>query len=578
MKVTGWDYDFIIIGSGFGGSVSALRLTEKGYKVAVIERGKRYQPTDFPKVNWNIRKYLWWPLFRCFGIQNLTFFKNVFILSGSGVGGGSLVYANTLMVPDAPFFQNGPWAKLRDWQKELSPYYLKAKTMLGATLNPLVTRADGFLNEIAKEMGREHTFRPATVGVFFGEPGKKIPDPYFGGKGPDRSGCTFCGGCMAGCRHGAKNTLDKNYLYLAEKGGAAVFSEMEVNGIKPFESGYIVETLRSTALPGMKNLTRKKLTAKKVIFSAGVLGTLRLLFKAKYIHKTLPKISDQLGRNVRTNSEALLGVHDPLMVSDLGSRGSIGSDGVQGSEGSRGNQEHQRKPITENTKGVAISSIFHPDDVTHIEPVRYSSGSSFMRLLAVPMVDAGPVWMRSVLCVLQILKDPVRILKVFFTVHWAEKSIILLVMQNIDNRLRFSLGRSLLTGFSLDLVTHRERDSLPVPSVIEVGHQVARSYAAKVRGIPQSAINEVALSIPTTAHILGGCPMADSPQNGVIDEHHQIFNYPGLYVCDGSAIPANLGVNPSLTITAMTERAMDLIPYNSDFSSNGRKKPFPVHG
>lgn len=531
-EVRDFDFDFIIVGSGFGGSVSAMRLSEKGYKVAVIERGKRFHSQDFPKSNWNVRKYLWAPLIKCFGIQNLSLFKNVLILSGSGVGGGSLVYANTLLRPGKPFYASESWSGvdgIGDWEKELAPYYDEAERMLGVTQNPKLTFVDEQLRETAKEFGREDTFKSSRVGIFFGEPGKRVPDPYFSGKGPERSGCNFCGGCMVGCRHGAKNTLDKNYLYFAEKNGVEVIPETLVTAIVPVmgedvpgSSGYILKLERSTAW-FLKN--RRTLRARKIILSAGVLGTLNLLLRCKHVLKTLPHLSDRLGHHIRTNSEALVGVTEM--------------------NASRNYSE-----------GIAISSIFHPDEHTHIEPVRYPKGSDFMKLLAVPMVDGGNKILRPLKLVLLMFKNPIRNLKLMLGFQWAERSVILLVMQTLDYQIRFKLGRNLLTLFRKNLTTDVELGSQKIPSFIPIAHQVARAFARRVNGIPQSAVNEVVLSIPTTAHILGGCSIGHSPKDGVINGQHEAFGYKGLYVCDGSVIPGNLGVNPSLTITALTERAM----------------------
>jgi len=529
-----FDYDFIIVGSGFGGSVSALRLAEKNYSVCVIERGKRFRDSDFPRSNWNLRRYLWMPILKCFGIQNLSLFKNVLVLSGSGVGGGSLVYANTLPMPDAEVFQSPEWPT-GHWGQELEPHYAKAKRMLGVNMNPRLTSADTILRECAKDLGCEETFRPIEVGVFFGEPGKTVPDPYFGGKGPERAGCTYCGGCMIGCRHNAKNTLVKNYLHFAEKLGVTILPEREVTQIVTIDNngtagnnGYEVHTVCSTA---WFQKSPQVLRAKNVILAGGVLGTVSLLLKCKYQFKSLPNISYRLGYDVRTNSEALLG------VTELG--------------------EKRKRNYSE---GIAITSIFHPDSHTHIEPVRYPTGSSFMRILAAPMVDGGGAIPRPVKLLATILVSPLRMLRLIFNKNWANSSIILLVMQTVDNKMRFKLGRNLFTLFRKRMTTASQSGSKKVPSYVPIANQIGKAFAKKVGGVPQSTVNEVLLGIPTTAHILGGCIIGDSPAQAVIDTNHQVFGYPGLYVCDGSAIPVNLGVNPSLTITAMTERAISKIP------------------
>jgi len=543
-KSVAFDYDFVVIGSGFGGSVSALRLVEKGYRVLVIEQGKRFRDHDFPKTNRELRKYLWLPLAKCFGIQDMTLFRNILVLSGTGVGGGSLVYANTLLEPGDAFYRNGTWVGLRDWKSEMAPHYARAKFMLGVTENPRLGGQDEILRDVAREMGKEGTFRPAHVGVYFappGEEGKPVPDPYFGGEGPTRSGCTYCGGCMVGCRHGAKNTLVKNYLWFAEKKGARIIAERKVIDVRPISSasasaaddqgnpeGYEIVTEISTR---WFHRDRQVIRARNVVFAGGVLGTMRLLLRCKHVTKSLPRISDQLGWNVRTNSEALVGVSEENLV-----------------------DKPAYKP------GVAITSIFHPDEHTHIEPVVYGRGSDFMRLLAVPMVDGGSPFIRAVKVVLAMLTNPFLMSKLYFSRLWAENSVILLVMQTLDNRMRLRVSRSIFSLFRPVMTTARQPGVTEVPAYIPVANAVARMFAKRTGGTPASAVNEVLLNIPTTAHILGGCSIARDAAHGVVDTNHRVFGYPGLYVCDGSVIPANLGVNPSLTITAMSERAMALIP------------------
>jgi cholesterol oxidase len=532
-----FDYDFVVIGSGFGGSVSALRLVEKGYRVLVIEQGKRFRDHDFPKTNRELRKYLWMPLLKCFGIQDMTLFRNILVLSGTGVGGGSLVYANTLLEPGDEFYRNGTWVGLRDWKAEMAPHYARAKMMLGVTENPRLGEQDEILRDVAREMGKEETFRPANVGVYFAPPGQEgqpVPDPYFGGEGPARSGCTYCGGCMVGCRHGAKNTLVKNYLWFAEKKGAKIIAERKVIDVRPLvhgsdgAGGYEIVTESSTR---WFNRDRQVIRARNVVFAGGVLGTMKLLLRCKHVTKSLPRISDQLGWNVRTNSEALVGVSEAV--------------------------PKEKKVYT---PGVAITSIFHPDEHTHIEPVVYGKGSDFMRLLAVPMVDGGSPFIRFVKLVLALLTSPLQMARLYLSRLWAENSVILLVMQTIDNRMRLRVSRPAWTLFQPVMSTARQPGVRDVPAYIPVANQVARMFARRVGGIPASAVNEVALNIPTTAHILGGCSIGADAAHGVVDTNHRIFGYEGLYVCDGSVIPANLGVNPSLTITAMSERAMSLVP------------------
>ncbi|MBK9053612.1 MAG: GMC family oxidoreductase [Chloroflexi bacterium] len=525
-------FDHIIIGSGFGGSVSAMRLTEKGYRVLVLERGKRYTPQDFPKTNWNIPKFLWMPALRCFGFMGLNFLNDILILNGSGVGGGSLVYASTHIKPGKTFFEAEEWRGLADWEVELEPHYDTANRMLGVTANPKLWAADYILRDIATELGQEHTFKPTPVAIFFGEPGKTVPDPYFNGEGPDRTGCTHCGGCMVGCRNGAKNTLDKNYLFFAEKWGAEVRPEATVVDIRPLPEGqadgarYEVVYERTTAwLFKPQTVVRTR----HVVIAAGVLGTLNLLLRLRNETHSLPKMSARLGQMVRSNSEALLGVT-------------------------------AREESDDFSKGVAITSHFWIDEVTSVEPVRYPRGSSLMRNLAVPLTDlqGGPV-RRMLGFIAYGLRNPYDLLKARILPDWARDGTILLIMQTVENRMRLSRGRNLFTLFRKGLVSERDK-SLPIPAVIDAGRQVLNMFAERVNGIPQSTINEALLNTPSTAHILGGCGIGRDETVGVVDLNHEVFNYPGMYVVDGSVIPANLGVNPSLTITAMAERAMSKIP------------------
>ena len=525
-------FDYVIIGSGFGGSVSAMRLTEKGYRVLVLERGKRYRDQDYAKSNWNVFKYVWLPALRCFGVLQISLFRDVLVLHGSGVGGGSLGYANVLMEPSDKLFAAPAWSHLADWKTVLQPHYATAKCMLGVTPNPRRWSADVVLNEVATELGTQATFRPTEVGVFFGEPGVTVPDPYFGGAGPARTGCIHCGGCMVGCRHGAKNSLDKNYLYFAEKQGAQVWPECEVRNVRPLPAGepdgarYEVVYRSSTRL---LIKPEKKVRARNVVFSASALGTLRLLFRCRDETRSLPKISRRLGDVVRTNSEALLG-------------------------------STSRTRRTNYSEGVAITSIFSADEVTMIEPVRYPAGSSLMRFLAGPLVESGDrVLVRFLKTVAQIIAHPIDFAKTHLLPGWAQRSTILLVMQTEDNCIKLRLGRHLFTLGRRGLVSYPDGEHT-IPSKIDIGHQVARAFAHKTNGIPAGSINESLLNIPMTAHILGGCPFGRDDEEGVIDLDCQIHNYPGLYVVDGSMMPANPGVNPSLTITALAEYAMSRVP------------------
>lgn len=546
-RPTGELYDYVIIGSGFGGSVSAMRLSEKGYRVLVLERGKRYNAEDFPKTNYNAFKFLWAPALRCFGILGINIFKDVMILNGSGVGGGSLVYASTHIKPGVQFFQASEWADLSDdWQAELDPFYETANRMLGTAKNEKLWPADHVLYEMATEMGREHTFSTTPVGIFFGEPGKTVPDPYFEGRGPERTGCIHCGGCMVGCRHNAKNTLDKNYLYLAEQLGTEVRPESTVVDIRPADNFHIDGARYEVIYEKTTDWFFKRrysVRAHNVIVAAGALGTLNLLLKCRDETRSLRNISDALGNRVRTNSEAILG-------------------------------STARTGDVDYSQGVAITSHFWVDDQTSVEPVRYPRGSSFMRNLNVPIVDdqGGPLARIGRMAALAFRK-PYDFLKVRILPDWARDSTILLVMQTVDNRLRMRRGRSIMTFFRKGLVSEKD-DMSPVHGVLSVGRQLAETFAQKTNGIPGSSFNEALLSTSLTAHIMGGCCMAGNEDDGVVDINHEVFNYPGLYVCDASVIPANLGVNPSLTITAMTERAMNRIPAKHE--QQGAADPQPA--
>lgn len=528
-------YDHVIIGSGFGGSVSAMRLTEKGYTVLVIERGKRFQDQDFARTNWNVFKYLWIPAARCFGILQISPFKDVFVLHGAGVGGGSLGYANVLMQPSDKLFAHPSWKHLADWKAVLEPHYRTARRMLGVAENQRLWPADEVMREIALEMGAEASFRPTQVGVYFGQPereGEEVPDPYFGGEGPNRAGCQHCGGCMVGCRYNAKNTLVKNYLYLAEKWGAEILPESEVVDIQPLpanepDGARFQVVYRS--LSGWFPKPRRSVRARQVVVAAGTLGTLRLLFACRDQTRSLPKISARLGEGVRTNSETLLGAT------------------------SLDNQ-------TNYSKGIAITSIFHPDEVTAVEPTRYPEGSDLMRFLAGPLVDSrGGFLSRLGRFLGQIIFHPFIFLRTHILPGWAKYTTILLVMQTEDNQMRMRLGRHLYTLFRRRLVSEEDKEH-PVPVQIPIGHQVTRGFAARIGGAPAGSVFESLLNTAITAHILGGVSFGLSDQDGVIGLDCQVHNYPGLYVVDGSIVPGNPGVNPSLTITALAEYAMSLAP------------------
>ncbi len=530
-------YDYVIIGSGFGGSVSAMRLAEKGYQVLVLERGKRFRDQDFAKSNWQFWKYLWGPGIRCFGVLQISPFKDVFVLHGSGVGGGSLGYATVLLQPTEATFAEPGWQVPLRWGDVLRPYYALSRCMLGVTTNPRLWPADHLLREIAEEMGQAHTFLPTEVGIFFGEPGKEgqeVPDPYFGGQGPARNGCKQCGGCMVGCRYNAKNTLVKNYLYFAEAWGVEVRPECLVEDIRPLAGGqqdgarYEISYRSSTA---WFFKPEHRLRARNVIVSAGALGTLRLLFRCRDMTGSLPQISPRLGDQVRTNSESLTGVV-------------------------------ARNKEIDFSEGIAITSAFQADPVTTVEPCRYPRGSSLMRLLSGPFIeDDDPAWVRIAKTLVEILRHPLDFLQTHVLADWAQRATILLVMQNVDNRVKMRQGRNIFTLFKRNLVSQPEHEfAKRIPSKLPVAHQVTRAMAAKIGAVPAGSINESLLNTSMTAHIMGGCPMGEDAQQGVIGQDFQVHNYPGLYVLDGSIIPANPGVNPGLTITAMTEYALSLIP------------------
>ena len=514
-------FDVLVIGSGFGGSVTAHRLTEKGYSVGVLEAGKRWTSSDFPKTNWSVRKSLWFPRLGMKGIQRLSLLRDVLVLSGAGVGGGSLVYANTLYEPLAPFYEDPQWADVADWRAELAPHFATAKRMLGVVENPLDTPADEIMRKVAAHMGVSDTFHPTPVGVFFGEPGIEVPDPFFGGDGPSRSGCVVCGNCMVGCRFNAKNTLDKNYLYFAERNGASVFPEHTVVDLERVGDMWQVSTEPSGSWFARHRTT---FDARDVVFAAGALGTTRLLLELAERGR-LPRISRRLGYQTRTNSEA-------LVVSVAASRD------------------------VDYSEGIAITSSIHPNPETHIEPVRYGKGSNALALLATILVDGGPGVARHVRFLKQAASHPIAFLRSLSAWHWSERGIILLVMQTRDNSLRM-LRRKGLFGTKL---TTEQGHGEPNPTYIPEANEAARIAAAEMGGFAGSTINEVLFDTPTTAHILGGAPIGPDADHGVIDGYHRVFGHPGLHVIDGAAIGANLGVNPSLTITAMAERATSMWP------------------
>ena len=538
-------YDYVIIGSGFGGSVSAMRLTEKGYSVLVLERGKRFEDRDFPKTNWNLPKYLWLPALRLHGIFEMTFMNGLLALHGSGVGGGSLMYGNVLIEPDDRLFAAPSWSHLNDWKKELQPHYVTARKMLGVAINPRVTPADNVCKQIAESLGYGHTFELLPVGVFFGEEDVTVADPFFGGEGPERTGCNFCGGCMVGCRYNAKNTLPKNYLYFAEKNGAEVRAEVKVVDIRPLttedgryemvnDQSSIVENARYAVIyQPSTSLIKSKQTvyAKNVIVAAGTIGTLELLFRVRDVTKSLNRISQTLGNRVRTNSENILGVT-------------------------------ARQRDVDYSKGIAISSIFSADEVTRVEPVRYSDGQNFIRVMTAPLIDnANNMFMRFVKTLWAIVRHPWDFLYGKFFSNWARYTTILLVMQTEENLTRIRLGRSLFTFGRKGLVIRNEKEHSA--NSLFLANFITRIFAKKMNGITASAFTDSMFNFPTTAHLMGGVPFGKSEEDGVIDLNFEVFNYPGLYVVDGSIMPANPGVNPSLTITALAEYAMSKIEKKS---------------
>ena len=519
-----FDYDYIIIGSGFGGSVAALRLSEKGYRVAVVERGRRFRDGDYPETNWALWDWLWRPALGFTGIQEMSLLKNTLVLSGAGVGGGSLVYCAVLLEPPEPFFRDPQWAGLEpDWQETLRPHYQTARQMLGVTPNPRQWKSDELLRNYAREIGREAYFKPTEVGIFFGDSERETPDPYFGGKGPARRGCDHAGRCMVGCNAGGKNSLDRNYLYLAESLGAEIYPLTLVTRIEALaEGGY-----RIISRPARRRYSPQQIwTARGVILAAGALGTNRLLMECKRTG-ALPQLSNRLGCTARTNSEILLGV-----TAD--------------------------NPAERYCDGIAITSSLFVDETTHIEPVRYPEGSNAMFLLGTLLTDGGGILPRPLKFFFNVIRHPLQFLRTLNPRGWARRSVILLAMQTEDNQMAFRLKRRWLVPWKFKLSS--TLDGRAIPSYLPAANSAGRALARMMPGQAKNAITEVLLNTPITAHIMGGCVIAADRNHGVVDKKCQVFGYENMYIVDGSALPANLGVNPSLTITALAEYAMSHIP------------------
>jgi cholesterol oxidase len=531
----GYDFDWLVIGSGFGGSVSALRLAEKGYSVGVLECGRRFADDEFPKNTGDLRRYFWNPRVGMKGIFRLTNFKDVAVVSGCGVGGGSLGYACTLYVPPKQFFEDRQWSGMADWQNELAPHYEEAQRMLGVVENPHEDPADQLLRELGEELGVGETYKRTPVGIYFGQAGATVADPYFGGAGPERTGCKLCARCMVGCVHGAKNTLVKNYLYFAEQRGARVMAERTVIDVRPLgpgapnpeglvgSEGYEVESVRSGA---WLRKERRVQRARGVVVAAGPLGTNRLLQKCR-LEGSLPRISSRLGELVRTNSESILTVTVP--------------------------EDYPDNLI----KRVAITSSIYPDPNTHIETVTYGDDGDSMRMLYTLLTGDGTRVTRPLKLLAQLVRHPGRLAKILFAKHWSRRTIILLVMQTLDNAIALRPRKGPFGSFWLQTEQDPER---PNPTFIPIANQAAEWFAKRTGGIAQSSLTEALFNIPSTAHILGGAVIAPDAEQGVVDADQRVFGYENLLVCDGSAIPANVGVNPSLTITALAEHAMSRVP------------------
>jgi cholesterol oxidase len=526
-KALGWQavqgenhYDWIVIGSGFGGSVSALRLAQKGYRVLVVEQGERFGDQDFARSNWNLKRWMWLPRLGFRGIFRMNFFRHVTVLTGVGVGGGSLVYANTLPSPPAAFYQSPAWAHLGDWKNELAPHYAEVLKMLGAQQVPFQTPADDALSAVARDMHREEHFQKTRVSVYFGEEGQTVPDPYFDGAGPERTGCTRCGACMVGCRGGAKNTLDRNYLHLAENLGTEILPRTVVTAVRQSKPNSVIEVLGRERLGAFRHC-QHRWTTDRVVLAGGVLGTTKLLFRMKKSVDGLPRLSEHLGAGVMTNSESLTGV--TTLQKDV-----------------------------DHSKGVAIGSVLQTDAQSHLEVVRYPAGSGFFRILMAPYATGKTIFARSVASTAKLFRHPILWIRTYFVRDWAKQTTILLYMRSAEESLRLRPTR--LGG----LQTVAEKGRGPIANIPEAD-QLSSAMARKLNGVVGSLLPETLFARPTTAHILGGCGMGADADSGVIDSQHRLFGHPEIMVVDGSALSANPGVNPSLTIAAMAELAMSRI-------------------
>jgi len=528
-----FDFDFVVIGSGFGGSVSAHRLAEKGYKVAVMEMGRRWTPADLPRTSWSIHRWFWRPRLGLRGFFNMRLFRHATIFHGCAVGGGSITYACTLLPPPQKVWASGSWRSLADWESEMPAHYKTAASMLGLIENRILGPADHLLQKAADASGVGHTFYCTKVGILQsanGNPGQTCSDPFFGGEGPERSTCIACGGCMMGCRHGAKNTLDLNYLYLAEKHGAQVFPETKVVDVRPLDgsdgsAGYEVSTVKSTA---WLRRQPRRFSCRAVVFSASSLGTMELLFQLKE-KRSLPAVSSELGKHVRTNSESLIGTRTVGYSQDL-------------------------------SQGIAIGSGIYIDEHTHIEAVRYPLGSDAMGLLTTILTDGRPgprriaLWLKNI--VASLLRHPFKTVRVLQPRGWAREFVILLCMQALEGEIEMRWQRPWIWPLRKFLVSRGAK----VPTYIPKANEFAKKFAQLTGGFAMSMLPEILFDVPGTAHCIGGCVIADSPDHGVVDHRHRVFGYKNMYICDGSVVAANLGVNPSFTITALAERAMSFIP------------------